>query len=247
VGIFINFAPNGYGMNFLSHYYLDRHRENSFFCVGVCTPDLVSIFDRRVRLKAHTLPDLSEGGVTSEQLAFHEGIMRHLEVDRIFHASDFFHKETSYFSRQLRANFGSEQVSRGFFVSHILLELLLDKILMEREPHLLENFYRRLTDPGLQFVVSLTEWAVQRKLPRYGAFYENFVVKKYLYRYTNWDNIIFVLEKILERVGITRFAYLHSPQFLDLGQTYQEELSARCFSAFDSFIDQLGGKATLEP
>lgn len=234
-------------MNFLSHYYLDRYRNNSHFFVGACTPDLVSIYNRSVRLKAHSLPQPDKVGNSPQQIAFYQGIVRHFEVDQLFHSSDFFHAETRYFSDLLREHFGADRIHRAFFVSHILLELMLDKILMEREPALVPDFYRWITDPGLQFVVSLTEWATQRPLPNYDGFYEKFITNQYLYHYTRWEEVIYVLRRILQRVGIARFEYLHSPKFLQLVQNYQEELSPRCFTAMDGFMAQLGSKTHPEP
>lgn len=226
-------------MNFLSHYFLDRDRNNAAFFIGVCTPDLISIYNRKVRFKAHTLPKVDTVGLSPEKVAFYHGIMRHFEVDALFHSSDFFKRETEYFSQLLRKAFGSERVQRDFFVSHIFLELLLDKILMEREPKMVPEFYDWLKELGLQFVVSLTEWAAQRPLPNYDGFFERFITHQYLYHYTDWDEVIYVLRRILQRVGIERFEYLHSPKFLQLAQGYQEELTTRCFAAFEDFRGQL--------
>ena len=55
-------------MNFLSHYYLDRERDNPWFFAGISTPDLVSVLNRQVRLKANHMPDINSGKVSAEQV-----------------------------------------------------------------------------------------------------------------------------------------------------------------------------------
>ncbi|MFK7922157.1 MAG: hypothetical protein AB8H47_09380 [Bacteroidia bacterium] len=229
-------------MNFLSHFYLDRDISNPYFTVGASTPDLVSIFNRRVRLKANRMPDIKSGAVSPEQVAFYNGIHQHFEVDRIFHTSDFFHTETQLISKRLTDIFGAERISRGFFVAHILLELLLDKILLEHDPSLADTYYRHLEEVGIKQVSELTQWAVKQDLPRYEGFFSRYMDRKYLYHYADWQEVIIVLRRILMRVSIHRFEYLHSPRFLQFAHEYEAELTSHCFEAFDAFQKTLRSK-----
>ncbi|MEL6651188.1 MAG: hypothetical protein AAFQ87_10335 [Bacteroidota bacterium] len=229
-------------MNFLSHYYLDRDVDNPYFTVGVSTPDLVSIFNRRVRLKANNMPDIKSGEVSPEQVAFYNGILQHFEADRIFHTSDFFKEETELISRRLTTIFGAERISRGFFVAHVFLEILLDKILIEHDRSLADTYYRHLNEVGVARSAELTQWAVQQQIPRYLGFFERFVDRQYLYHYADWQEVIIVLRRILMRVSIHRFEYLHSPRFLQFAQEYQQELTGRVFGVMDTFQDELRRK-----
>ena len=148
-------------MNFISHFYLDRDLNDSHFFTGVSTPDLVSLFDRNIRLKARQMPLLMENEATPEEVSFYQGVLRHFEGDRIFHTSHFFERETGQINDILKETF-QERVGRGFFVAHILFELLLDKILIQDDPSLLSEFYGHLTARPIQEYVRLTEWVTPR-------------------------------------------------------------------------------------
>jgi hypothetical protein len=226
-------------MNFISHFYLDRELNNSWFFAGVSTPDLVSVFDRTVRLKENTLPLPMENEASPEELSFYQGVLRHFEVDKIFHTSPFFYTETKEINRRLHAVFPDGEMKRGFFVSHVLFELLLDKLLIQQDPTLLPDFYRHLTTYPLQEYVKLTEWVTGVPMPSYEGFLGKFIEKQYLYRYTDWQHVIYILKRIVLGVGIKEVAYLHDPRFLSVMEAYEEELKERHLAAFTRLNEQL--------
>ncbi|MEO0468339.1 MAG: hypothetical protein AAF206_01865 [Bacteroidota bacterium] len=226
-------------MNFVSHYFLDRETEDAAYLLGVISPDLVSIFDRSVRLKENSLPLIMENESRPEEISFYNGLLRHFEVDALFHSSDFFTSETGRIGEMIRDVFEPQQVRRSFFVAHVLLELLLDKILIQRQPTLLDNFYRILHTITPEETVRLTKWATHAELPAYGTYFEKFIKRQYLYNYADWEHVIYVLRRIMNRVGIKDLEYLHQPQFLDLMVRYEAELAERSSFAFLQFEQQL--------
>lgn len=219
-------------MNFISHFYLDRELNNSLFFIGVSTPDLVSVFDRTVRLKKSRMPLIMENEATGDEINFYNGVMRHFEGDRIFHTSDFFHNEVHRISHLLEKTFAKGEVERGFFVAHIMFELLLDKILIQEDETLVPEFYEHLESHPISEFVRLTEWVTHTPMPAYDGFLEKFIHKKYLYNYTDPHQVIFILQKIVRGVGIQDIDYLHSRKFLDLLLKYEKELAGRCYSGF---------------
>ncbi|TAE59623.1 MAG: hypothetical protein EAZ89_02330 [Bacteroidetes bacterium] len=225
-------------MNFISHFYLDREQEDSYFFIGVSTPDLVSVFDRNIRVKEHRMPPLP--GYTPESAGFYAGVMRHFQVDKMFHSSPFFTRETGRISAMIQERFRPEELSRVFFVAHVLLELTLDKILIQRDPKLLPDFYRHLERASLDNVVSLTEWITHTGMPGYLPFLNRFVRRKTLYQYTDWQSVVYILRRMMQGVGVAEVEYLHSPRFDQLLRSYEAELSAHCFEAFDDFKRTLG-------
>lgn len=228
-------------MNFISHFYLDRHMDDSLFVVGTCTPDLVSIFDRKVRLKESAISKLvQDTEVSPEQLSFYQGVIRHFQVDRLFHTSDFFYSETRQLSQQLREAFPATHIQRSFFVAHVLLELILDRLLIHNDELLLNNFYQHFENCSEKQIVSLTSWLTGgSKLPSYGDFISRFTRDKHIYRYKEIEYIIYVLKRILRRVGIFEYDYLNSQAFIFHLQQYEFELSKRYRSALKSFHQML--------
>ena len=227
-------------MNFISHYYLDQHsaQTDSFFFVGISTPDLISNFDRRIRLKVSTLPPFLVEDHTPERESFFKGVERHFEVDRIFHSSDFFYRETHFLAAQLREQFG-KRIHRSNFVAHILLELILDRVLILRHNDLLFSFYSHFQSSDVPMLVELTEWIVQQKIPGYGDFLEQFAQKRFLYRYVNQWYLVRVLKGILAQIGIRKVEYLDSEDFMTIIESYEQRLEYLSESAMEEFSNAL--------
>jgi hypothetical protein len=225
-------------MNFISHFYLERGRKESLFFIGVSTPDLVSVFDRSVRIKAHLLPP-AEAGLSPAQQHFREGVMRHLIADQHFHSSPFFAQEVARLSEQFRACLPPGTVARSFFVAHVLFELMLDRVLLQADERLASEFYRHLEAHPPSELVGLTEWLTQTPMPAYGGFLQKFVRRKSLYGYLRWQDLIYVLRRILGGVGIRDCAYLHSPSFLALLRAYEADLGSRYSQELSTLAEAL--------
>ena len=168
-----------------------------------------------------------ENDVSDAEISFYHGVMRHFEVDRIFHSSDFFHRETVLITRTLQETFGSEYIHRAFFVSHILLELTLDRILINQHSSLLYSFYKHFEAKDVHELVALTEWVARQPLPGYGDFLKRFAEKKLLYNYSQWDFLIDVTRHIMHKVSIENTDYLLTDKFLAMIHSYEEGLRRR--------------------
>jgi len=226
-------------MNFLSHFYLDRDLNDSWFFLGVSTPDLVSIFDRNVRLKKNRMPLIRENENSEAEISFYNGCLRHIEVDGIFHTSDFFAEETRIISQLLRKNYPKKELNRTFFISHVAFELILDKILIQETQGLVESYYEHMEKYSLEEQLKMTEWATRTKLPGYKSFLHKFITRKYLSYYTDWDHVVFVLKKILLGVGVHPIDFLQNRKFIDIMDSYEKGLTHRCFYGFSQLNRQL--------
>jgi hypothetical protein len=222
-------------MNFIAHFYMDRHVEDTLFFVGVSTPDWVSIFNRQIRVKENRLPLIMENEATPAEISFYHGIVRHLEVDRVFHSSSFFEYETAEISRLLKLHFAEEAVSRRFFVAHVMFELVLDKVLIQADPSLLPAYYSHLESCDMDQIVQLTEWITATPMPGYDGFVGKFIHKKFLYQYTDWNHVIYVLRRLLERVGVDTHEFLDTEAFMSLAKTYEAGLNRRYLKALQGF------------
>lgn len=226
-------------MNFVSHYYLDRQRSSDpYFFFGVITPDLVGVFDRKIKLKPHTLPKLDSKGHLPQDLAFFKGVKRHFEADAIFHTSEFFYSQTAALGDKLREAFDEKKLPRSYFLAHILLELLLDKILIQAHPEILPEFYQHLDDIAYLDQLRLSEWVCKTKMNRYQAYLMRFQERQYLYDYADWRHILFVMRRILDKVHINTGETLHHPKMLKLLKDYEANL----VDTWPSLFEELDGK-----
>jgi len=213
-------------MNLVAHFYLDRDLVNSYFTVGAATPDLLSIYNSSLRIKARHLRLLSEEDLGKITPPFLDGLNRHFFADGIFHTSPTFHASTKRISTMLEEYFPDLEVKRKFFVGHILLELLLDKVLINLNPGILESYYGHFEalQPFRDIQRSI-EIAVGHPVPNYETYLTKFLRKKWLYAYADAEHIAWILKRILRRVRIRNTHYLTSPNFFKLMQDFEEELT----------------------
>lgn len=221
-------------MNLVAHYYLDRDRVNSYFVVGAATPDLLSIYNSSLRIKARHLKKMSEdqaGRITPPFLA---GLYRHFFADGVFHLSPNFKEQTKRISNMLESYFPDLNIQRKFFIAHIMLELLIDKVLIDENPGILESYYGHFE--ALQPFRDLrktSELALGNELPNYEFYMKKFLRRKYLYEYAQFEHIAWVLRRILRRVGIRNNEYLQSSSFRQLMVDYEQELIPMKEAFFD--------------
>lgn len=215
-------------MNFIAHYYLDRNVEFPCFVMGTSTPDLASIFNRDMRIKPTHLKKASQDAMDDpNRVQFLRGIQRHMRADSLFHSAPFFVAETHQIGYQVRDRFKAAKPRRTFFVGHIAFELILDKILIERDPSLVADFYRHLEAEPVERYVSLTEWVLDRPMPGYDQFLTRFIDRRYLLHYPNIDHLTYTLRRIMGRVGLHDATYMQSTDFAAFLLDYQRTLAPR--------------------
>lgn len=127
-------------MHFLSHYYVDRQRDNPLFVLGALVPDIVPHFTKtynaKIRNRVWELPEAL--------VPLHGGVLRHYELDAAFHSSLVF-KESCVFASEcmLREGLDKEKY-RFWFLGHIVTEVMLDRQLIIENPGLIDEYYEVL-------------------------------------------------------------------------------------------------------
>ncbi|HHG83281.1 MAG TPA: hypothetical protein ENJ82_00910 [Bacteroidetes bacterium] len=213
-------------MNFISHFYADRTHTDSHFVIGSVSPDLLSIYNSQLRIKNSHLSKFEKTGDNTVSEGFWNGLERHFFVDKVFHSSPNFVIETKKISTLLTERFPHTETPRKFFIAHILLELLLDKILIDQKPGILEAFYAHFSSQGdFSEIQRMTQLVSGNQLNSYDAFLRKFLDKKYLYHYQEYDHITYVMRRILRRVRIAEIGFLEQDAFLTLMQDYEKHLA----------------------
>lgn len=225
-------------MNFVAHYYLDRHRPESEFAVGVATPDLMSIYNAALRVKYNQITSLKDEVFEGEHGTFVSGVVRHFDADRIFHTSDFFYEETKWLSNKFTTEGRGIEVPRKFFVAHVLLELIMDKVLIREHPGILDEYYAHFDNADPLEIKASTEFLVGHELPNYESFLRKFRENEYLFNYTEWNHILFVLKRILKRVNIAEEAFITSPHFLAILEDFEQRLTIEYHRVFGDIVSQ---------
>lgn len=207
-------------MNFISHFSLDRFHPDSEYLVGVCIPDLLSIYNRKLRIK-HLSHHLH---FPLPLQKFYQGIVRHYDTDKIFHTCEFFERECNVVSADLRKMFPDGSAKRSFFVAHVLIEILIDKILIEEDNQLVRDFYFHLHKIGAVRITEMTQAFLDTPASTFSGFLQKFLDNEYLYHYESYEYIIFVLKRIVGRVGIEETAYMDTPFFLEYLREFEKKI-----------------------
>ncbi len=128
-------------MNYLAHAYQFLH--DPFFAAGTALPDWMSVIDRKNRARRQYAEPVTEDP-DPQIAAFAKGCVQHHDDDRRFHGGQRFVELSTEFAVELRELLERGMGHQAGFVGHITVELLLDSVLIERDPPLLDAYYANL-------------------------------------------------------------------------------------------------------
>lgn len=189
-------------MNFIAHYYFDRKDNNDYYNFGLILPDLMSAFKRGWKIKEHYL----ERKLSARNILIISGVLQHYKRDANFHGSEYFFKYTEI----LKNIIIKEKVPYPFpgkhFISHILLELTLDKVIIQNNSDILIDFYENINKIDEEILKSLFEDTTVQFREGFLEFYDKFKTNKFAYKYVDKEIIVDVLNRILTKVSLPTFS-----------------------------------------
>lgn len=217
-------------MNFLSHFYFERHTTNDYIVMGMVLPDLIKNADKNWNLN----PQKDEYLFTDipEYDALLTGWKRHLEVDRIFHSSVFFTAQTAVL-KQLILPVLSEGPVKPFFLAHIGLELILDHLLLTQNHLPAERFYEHLNGANTVQLAGFLRLAGLRDQPKFDKFLDGYISSRYLFSYEKMENITYALNRICMRLWKNPFTEVQQSLLTQQLETYKKLIENDFFSIFE--------------
>jgi acyl carrier protein phosphodiesterase len=184
-------------MNFLSHYYFERTNPDHNMVMGVVLPDLVKNADKDWNLNPHKQEELFSHKLAHISLL--KGWNKHLEVDRLFHCSDFFKTQTGILKQMILPALSTGPV-KPFFLAHIALELVLDHLLVSSGKVNVHTFYAQLSKSYNEDLRSFLLLAGIADIERFNKFLTGYISSKYLLSYQKIENITYALNRICMRL-----------------------------------------------
>lgn len=217
-------------MNLLSHYYLDHNHPSAYFKLGVLLPDLVRGFNKKLRKAV-----FSQQPVLPEHQQLVEGIRKHYAADAVFHNS----AEFAFFCKLIGESLTAERFPslqrRKYFMAHVFVELLLDRLLEKHSPHLSVNMRYDLgkTDAG----VLKSYFTYLEKPVHHNEFFDNF---NWLYRskpllfYS--DNEMFgkALLRVYQRINPVPASTTEAEHLVTLANAVEEQHRGRLLGVFEA-------------
>lgn len=184
-------------MNFLSHFYFERTNPDDHMVMGVVLPDLVKNAHKDWNLNPHRQDTLFSSNPRHQSIL--KGWRKHIEVDRLFHCSDFFKEQTAILKQMILPAVGPGPV-KPFFLAHIALELVLDHLLIATGKISVQRFYEQLSKSNTSDLQSFLLLAGIADIQLFEKFLSGFISSKYLLSYQKTENITYALNRICMRL-----------------------------------------------
>lgn len=183
------------GLNYFSHYYFD-HREEELHNFGLVLPDFVRNF-----VKSKRLQPILENEDSEHLELLRIGTNRHFERDKKFHASGFFTRVSDGMTNIIKPVFQEVNIPRYWFASHLLTEMMLDRVLISENKEMADAFYRdlELANTGV-----IDMFLQNRGIDETGVFFERvtrFNQAKYLLQYVKDEAMVYSLNRIFMFTG----------------------------------------------
>ncbi|MGE4002976.1 MAG: hypothetical protein AB7I48_22525 [Planctomycetaceae bacterium] len=186
-------------MNYFAHgmRFLDR----PYFLVGTALPDLLSVVDRNVRLRAKLVEPFA-GGRSDPAGQLAAGVLQHLHDDRWFHKTRAFFEVTGELTRLFREHGTGDDRFRASFLGHIVTELLLDRVLDAEHPGGLDRYYAALEQVDGSVIEDAVNRMARQPTRRLAMFLGLFQRERFLYDYADSERLLFRLNQVMQRVKL---------------------------------------------
>lgn len=184
-------------MNFLSHFYFETENTDPNMVLGVVLPDFIKNAQKDINLYPQKEAHLFESDTHQQSIL--KGWEKHIEVDRLFHSSDFFKTQTAQLKQILLPNLSGSPV-KPFFLAHIGLELVLDHLLTIEGMVNINVFYDQLVHADKAALKVFLEKCGLTDSSVFFNFLNSFISSKYLFSYRKIENISYALNRICMRL-----------------------------------------------
>ena len=186
-------------MNYFAHG--RRFLDDPYFLAGTAVPDWLGVVDRQSRVRARQAAVFVDDA-DPQVAAVARGIVQHHFDDGWFHGNAAFAHLSWQFANDCRAALGEDEGFRPSFLGHILVELLLDAALIERNSQQLRDYYvamQRLDPTKIEYAVNQMS---PRPSDRLAKFIDRFCQVGFLWDYADDAKLLFRLNQVMCRVGL---------------------------------------------
>lgn len=186
-------------MNYLAHGY--QYIDNPLKLAGTAVPDWLSVVDRRVRVRSRRilerLPELDDA---DREVAC--GILQHLQDDDLFHRAPRFVMLESEMTGWFRELMPDPFDHRPPFLGHIVIELLLDAVISELIPGIVDRYYDALESVTSARIEILVNRLAARETKQLAGFIDRFQAARILEEYSDNSRLLECLNRVLRRVTL---------------------------------------------
>ncbi|HRX16747.1 MAG TPA: hypothetical protein P5123_10570 [Spirochaetota bacterium] len=216
-------------MNFLSHFYIQSIQNNNEYSVGVSLPDILSLYQNPRPVSSKIITEIAtKQNISPQESRLVCGMNAHYRADKIFHVSPWFANSmqsvcslyTDIFNRHLPQS-----------LSHILVEILLDKYLIETNRDIISNFYDQYEKFDIKTAHCLFERCAFYDKSLFEKSLTRFKTLRYIENYRTHSGIALTLKQISERLDIK--TSVNFDLLSDFISSSYRMIEGECFIFFD--------------
>ncbi|MEY2923470.1 MAG: hypothetical protein RLZZ337_10 [Bacteroidota bacterium] len=212
---FIFFAE----VNYLSHFYFDRSEDNKYYNIGLILPDLARSHISKLRINPYRNIEFTTFEITS----INDGCNKHFASDRKFHNWMTFVDLTTRATDMIRES-GDKDINRDYFITHILVELLLDKILVDKNPSLPDDFYEMVASVEMDWILKYMRYAGLQDDELWKGQHRRFMKAGFLRNYTSIENVVNAVEQVSVKTGLLEMNDAQKELLIEICETIEPEL-----------------------
>lgn len=183
-------------MNYFSHFVVDHIKDKHEYNTGLLLPDITKRWIKKFR---YPEPDVRFTVAKNDLL---NGCLKHYESDKKFHSSSFFSRNFETLNNLVKKVNFTPELQRRWFLSHIMFELLLDRVIVRDHELLLDSFYESLNKSDDAILDQFLRVYGMTNTEDFFNFFNHFRSVKYIYFYTDNKKFLYSLNRIMMRAGL---------------------------------------------
>ncbi len=186
-------------MNYFAHGI--RFTDRPWFLAGTALPDWLSVADRGVRVRErHVVPFADGSGSIEAELA--AGIAQHIHDDQWFHRTRGFVEITAHVGALFREKLGPDDGFRPGFLGHVATELVLDGLLIDEHPELIDRYYEVLDELDADRLQQAANRMLRTPTERLAPLLPLFRREQFLRDYTQPARLLYRLNQVMRRIKL---------------------------------------------
>jgi hypothetical protein len=206
-------------VNYLSHYYFDRDENNKYYNLGLILPDLARAHIAKLRIN----PYKNITFTTKEISSINDGCNKHFASDRKFHNWMTFVELTNKATDLIRES-GDKDINRDYFITHIMVEILLDKILLDKNPTLADDFYAMINSVEMDWILKFMRYAGLQDDELWKGQHRRFMKAAFLKTYTSLENVVGAVEGVCANLGMIELNEDQRNLLIEICETIEPQL-----------------------
>lgn len=208
-------------MNYFLHYIIDSKQGQPYYNFGLLLPD----FGKHHFSTFHHL--YTNGDIHLDIVA---GCAQHILSDKQFHASPFFEQQLQIVKSHMSQTSFTPQLQRKWFIAHILMELMLDRMMCIIFPYKLDEYYNDLMRIEKETICHFFEQNHATHFDLFWQHFEHFRSVQYIRYYVDNNKLVYSLSRIMQRVGLDAINEIDTDLMMNLIETIEKDYFANAHS-----------------